>query len=106
MSIEKFFGKRLKEIRKNKKLTQSELAEKLEVDEKYISRLETGISTPSFSLLEKISEKLNIDIQDLFVKTHYMSKDEILNDINNKLIKTTDNNLKLIHKIINNIIEN
>ena len=42
------FGKRLQEIRKMRKLTQLMLAEKVEVDAKYISRIESGISSPSF----------------------------------------------------------
>jgi DNA-binding XRE family transcriptional regulator len=53
-SVKKLLGQRIKEIRKSKNLTQPALAELVNVDSKYISRIETGNSYPSLDTLEKL----------------------------------------------------
>lgn len=54
------FGKIIKEKRVLKGLTQKELAEKLNVTDKAVSKWETGRSYPDMSLLEPLSQLLNI----------------------------------------------
>lgn len=51
--------------RKELGITQEELAEKLFVTEKAVSRWETGRGTPDISLLIPLSKELNIDISEL-----------------------------------------
>lgn len=51
--------------RKELGITQEELAEKLFVTEKAISRWETGRGTPDISLLLPLSKELNIDVSEL-----------------------------------------
>ena len=51
--------------RKELGITQDELAEKLFVTEKVISRWETGRGTPDISLLLPLSKELNIDVSEL-----------------------------------------
>ena len=51
--------------RKELGITQDELAEKLFVTEKTISRWETGRGTPDISLLLPLSKELNIDVSEL-----------------------------------------
>ncbi len=51
--------------RKEIGITQDELAEKLFVTEKAISRWETGRGTPDISLLLPLSKELNIDVSEL-----------------------------------------
>ncbi len=46
-------------------ITQQELAEKLFVTEKAVSRWETGRGTPDISLLIPLSQELNIDVTEL-----------------------------------------
>ena len=100
---EKFFGRRLKEIRKENGLSQAELAERLSVDEKYISRLETGSSTPSFSMLNKLSKALNTEVENLFKFKHYKKTEELIKIINSKIQNTSEKNIRLIYKIIEDI---
>lgn len=49
------FGARLKELRTECRLRQSDLAGAVDVQPSYISRLETGSSTPSNSLIEALA---------------------------------------------------
>ena len=59
-------GKFIAQSRKNKKLTQSELAEKLGVTEKSISNWENGRNMPDYSFLNDLCDVLNISINELF----------------------------------------
>lgn len=86
-------------------ITQYQLAEMLDVEDKYISRLETGTSTPSFALLEKLSNILQINLSELFVAENYAAKEELINKITSMLKRTNIKNLTLILKMIEGIIE-
>ena len=55
----------IKTKRKELGITQDELAKKLFVTEKAISRWETGRGTPDISLLLPLSKELNIDVSEL-----------------------------------------
>lgn len=55
----------IKNKRKELGMTQDELAEKLFVTEKAISRWETGRGTPDISLLLPLSKELKIDVSEL-----------------------------------------
>ncbi len=58
-------GKFIAECRKNKKLTQQELAEKLNVSDKSISRWENGKTMMDISLFEPLCNELDITINEL-----------------------------------------
>ena len=61
-------GQKIKKYRKEKKLTQVELAEKLDISISYLSKIEAINCKKSFSLdlLVNIAETLEIDIKDFF----------------------------------------
>ena len=60
------FGKRLKDLRKKKKITQEELAELAELEYKYIQRLEgKKPSSPTLNTLEKLAKAFNITVSKL-----------------------------------------
>ena len=58
-------GKFIAECRKKQNMTQDELAYQLGVSSKTISRWETGRTLPDYSLLELLSNKLNISVLEL-----------------------------------------
>lgn len=58
-------GKFIAELRKEKNITQEQLAEKLGVTSKSISRWENGKTMPDVSLFEPLCKELNITINDL-----------------------------------------
>ena len=49
-------GRFLKELRKEKNLTQEQLAEKLNISGRTVSRWETGNNMPDISLLVELAE--------------------------------------------------
>ena len=66
MENKEFIGSRLKDIRKYLRLTQKELAEKLDISDGYISDIEKGKKKPGRDLLEKLIERFNVNISYLF----------------------------------------
>ncbi len=58
-------GKFIAELRKEKKLTQEQLGQRLGVSSKSISRWENGKSMPDLSLLVPISQEFNISVNEL-----------------------------------------
>ena len=58
-------GKFIAECRKNKKLTQEQLAEKLNTTSKSISRWENGKTMPDYSIIKLLCDELGITINEL-----------------------------------------
>ena len=58
-------GYLIKEFREKKQLTQKELAEKLCVSEKTVSKWETNNGLPDIGILEDLSKSLGVSIAEL-----------------------------------------
>ncbi len=58
-------GKFISELRKEKRLTQKELAVKLSVTDKAVSKWETGKCYPDIETIEKISKLFNVSINEV-----------------------------------------
>ena len=59
------FGKYIAENRKQLGMTQMQLAEKLHVTDKAVSKWERGLSYPDVTLLEPLAEELSVSIGEL-----------------------------------------
>lgn len=60
------FGKRIRQLRMQKQLTQEQLAELADLSVDFISLIERGRNSPSFDNLEKLAKSLGVSIQELF----------------------------------------
>lgn len=58
-------GETLKQLRKQKGLTQSELAEKFNTTNRSVSRWETGSNLPDISVLIEIAEFYDVELKDI-----------------------------------------
>ena len=74
----------IKTKRKELGLTQEELAQKLFVTEKAISRWETGRGTPDISLLIPLSKELGVNVNELLNGENNIDKIIKYNEINKK----------------------
>ncbi len=97
-------GKRIKELRKCKGMTQELLAEKVGIDSKHLSRVECGKNAPSFELLNRICAALQIELSLLFDTLHLKTKKELINEIDNILERESEENIKTFYKIIVHLI--
>ena len=83
--MEKSLGKVIAELRKENNMTQMDLAEKMCVTDKAVSKWERDISCPDIKTINKLAEIFNVDINIL-----------LNTKVNTKSIKT--------HSIINQIL--
>lgn len=59
-------GEKIKELRQDKKMSLSELAEKANVAKSYLSSIERNLQTnPSIQFIEKISNVLGVSVNEL-----------------------------------------
>ena len=94
-------GTFLKTLRKEKNLTQEQLAEKLGVSNRTVSRWETGTNMPDISLLLEIAELYGVTIPELIDGER---KSEQMNEkLKETVIKVTDytetNNARLLKRV-------
>lgn len=85
-----FLGKRIKEIRKGCRLSQEQLAERVGVDPRYISRIELGKCFPSLDTLERIAASLTVEIRELFEFSHFMPPALVSRQEVDKLLEGVD----------------
>ena len=67
MEFTHLLGKEIKALREEAKMTQNELAVKVDKDTDYISKIERGKRVPSLTTLIKISHVLQIKLHQLFL---------------------------------------
>jgi transcriptional regulator with XRE-family HTH domain len=65
-SLREKFGQRIKAIRVERKLSQEQFAELLEISVDFLSLIERGINAPSFENLDVFSTQLGVPVCDLF----------------------------------------
>lgn len=88
MNVKKV-GEFIKQKRKEKKLTQKELAEKISITDRAISKWERGICCPDISLLKELSSILEVSVNELLSgedieKLEKEKTDDVLVDSVNK----------------------
>ena len=105
MDLDKI-GKFIALNRKNKGLTQEQLAEKLGVTNKTVSRWETGKYMPDLSLLKPLSEELGITLNEL-LSGEKIEEQKIVENTEKNIINTIDYSNKKVeneHKKISIIL--
>jgi len=100
----KLFGNRVKELRNKRKLTQERLAELTDLEQQQICRIEKGGCFTTIDTLEKMSAALNVDMDKLFEFSHRKNTDALLAELHELLKKASDEQIKLIYRIVNDIL--
>ena len=72
-------GAVIKKLRENKKMTQEDLADKLFVSSKAVSKWETGQGFPDISLLESLAKALDISVIELLSGEDIQNKNQSSN---------------------------
>lgn len=86
----KTLGNRIQELRKERKMTQEELAEKLDVTPQAVSKWETDNSYPDISLLVELANLFNCTVDELLGRKNNETKvlpEDMRKDINKMLLK-------------------
>ena len=103
--IAKDFGKRLKEIRKAKGLTQSQLAELSNIEVMSVSRIENGTHFPKKENIESFAKVLKIDVKELFDYKSSVTKKDLIDEINTILKNASLTDIRFFKKVLSNYYE-
>ena len=95
-------GKFIAKCRKDKKMTQSELAEKLGVTDRSVGNWENGRNMPDLSLFKPLCDELDITINEL-LSGEKIKKEEYQEKFEENIINTIDYSTKKINIIRNNL---
>ena len=99
-------GKRIKEARKNLKLTQEALAEKTKISNVYLGEIERGTKIPSVPVLVDLIEALEVSADYLLLDSLNSANVIVNNEITEKLSKLTPKQRKTALDILNAYINN
>ncbi len=77
-------GSVIRKIRESKKMTQEELAEKIYVSSKAVSKWENGQGFPDISLIEPLSKALDISVIELLSGEHIQNQNRASNMFKSK----------------------
>ncbi len=80
-------GQLIAELRKDKGLTQKQLADALNVTDKAVSKWERGLSFPDISMLEPIAEILDISIMEILTGARQDKNETMTREDASKIIK-------------------
>ena len=104
MNNKQKLGKRIKELRKKRGLTQEQVAELINMEQNSISIIESGRNFPTLVTLEKIANVLDVSLSDFF---NYESFDDIQalkNFAQAEINKMDDYQIRQIFKLIKTIV--
>lgn len=102
------FGNQLQKLRKKKKLTQLQLAEKSGLSLKHLGEIERGRGNPSLESLNSLAESLDLTLPELF--SFQVQEVSRKGDISVKLIEsiktTSSKNAVILLKILKELENN
>lgn len=93
-----YTGKKIAELRKKKDMTQKELAEKLHVTDKAVSKWERGVNFPDLGLMEELAKTLDVT-PSVLLGLENSSKEEIVTsfaEISNQQAKEASQDIQRI----------
>jgi len=100
METKKLIGIRIKELRKKQRISQEQLAEKADINSKYLSRIERGTENPTLDMFIKLANALEVEMWEMFDFGHVAGRKELKDAVQN-FTKTADEPaLRLALKII------
>lgn len=92
-------GRRIKEARIAQKMTQEDLADKLDISIAFLSRVETGKTQVNLKRLTQISEILKVSTSYLLTGSNTTSKEYLKEDFKSILDRCSPTQRKLIYQI-------
>jgi len=105
--IKELLGNRIRTLRNLKKWSQMDLGERADVNYKFLGEIERGQQNPSFHVLVKIADALEIELPELFRleqettnrKEIIEKLDEIIESLNDEDMRQVFLMLKILYPI-------
>ncbi len=103
-SGKKLLGIRIKSLREAKDLTQERLAERMDINSKYLSSIERGKENPTLDMLLNFADALDVEMWELFDFGHETSLEELKRTMNKFLKEMDEEKLKLAFKVFRSVM--
>lgn len=101
--LKKLLGKRIREIRTARDLTQEQLSDLTDIGASSISKIESGHFHPTDENLEKIAKALNVEPYKLYMFNSQKEPKELLEDMQTMLKNASEDEIRLAYKILSGI---
>lgn len=98
-------GDVIKEARQNKSITIEALAEKLDITERYLYRIENEHKKPSYDVLFRLIRELSIDPELIYYPEKNTQQDDI-STLTRMLYQCDKRSLQIIKATINALLDN
>lgn len=83
----KSIGETIANLRKQKGMTQSELAEKMNVTDKAVSKWERDLSCPDINTISKLADVLDVSVEELLKTKKQDYSNNKIKDLINLILK-------------------
>lgn len=95
------FGSKIQMLRKNHGLSQEKLAAILKVNRNYLSRIETGKSEPTLTVIREIAKYFHVDVSSLLdLSSSCRNREEKIKKITEDCHSLLEDDLDFIIRII------
>lgn len=104
MEIKELIGKRIKELRRKRGLSQEQLSERAEITPNYLSRVERGTENPTLDMFMKLANALEVEMWEMFDFGHSGSRRDLKSILNKIAGEADEERLMLAIKVLRAII--
>jgi len=100
-------GKAIRQARRQKTMTQEDLAELAGVNPKYLGEVELGKANPTVLFLLKVSSPLGLEVTDIFFGCETAGREDVLiyGEIMGLVRKLRQPDLQKLHRVLKVIVE-
>lgn len=95
------FSKQLKELRKNKGISQDELATSVGVHKSHISRYERGLAVPSLEVAQKMANALSVSLDELTAQNSTLDQDRELSQLFDQAVLLDESDKTVVKELLN-----
>lgn len=104
MDIKVLLGKRIREYRQKHGWTQFQLAEKIGIDDKHLSRIELGKNMPQSSVIASLAEVFGIEPKHLFEFSYLESPAKVRSELISLIDGLNDEQIMLTYKYVKTFV--
>ena len=100
VKVQDAFGKRLRDIRRRKDMTQEKLADLSGLSIQYIGEIERGKRNPSLTSIEMLASALGMSVSDLFdLEAFQVTNNEMKTKLIDQINRADDEQLRIFYAI-------
>jgi len=95
--IKELLGSRIRTLRNIKKWSQQDLGERADINYKFLGEIERGQQNPSFHVLVKIADALEVELPELFrFEQETTDRKELIEKLNEIIKSLNDEDLRQV----------